>query len=46
MFCYGSWANLIGANLTDIVLVTAKYTKYTKFPDGFDPEKCGMIYVE
>ncbi|RJO73035.1 MAG: low-complexity protein [Myxococcales bacterium] len=32
------------SNLEGAILGDAKYSKYTRFPDGFEPEKHGMTY--
>ncbi len=40
-----SWANLAGANLEGADFVGAKYTKGTKFPEDFEPNKYGMIEI-
>jgi uncharacterized protein YjbI with pentapeptide repeats len=38
--------DLHNANLSDTNLAGAKYDQETKLPDGFNPEKAGMIRVE
>jgi hypothetical protein len=43
-----TFANLTGADLTTpyrtgVYLTDAQYNKNTKFPDGFDPNKAGMV---
>jgi hypothetical protein len=39
-------ADLTGINLPGANLRRAKYNKYTRFPEGFDPEAAGMEFVE
>ena len=39
-------ALLYGANLRGARLLYAIYNKYTRFPEGFDPDAEGMVLVE
>lgn len=44
--CYFKNANLKGANLKDAKFRETIYNRNTIFPDGFDPEKFGLLKAE
>lgn len=37
---------LEGSDVSELTLTAAVYNQWTVFPDGFDPDAAGMIYVE
>ncbi|MBT5532341.1 pentapeptide repeat-containing protein, partial [Candidatus Poribacteria bacterium] len=39
------WAEFTEADLTRATTETARYNTSTRFPEGYDPAKAGMIQV-